>query len=1075
MREKNAQAINKRRTTEEMIRTGMSLKAAAAKDTLSLAPATDFQKAQKQALSAVTVLDVATTAITVQPDFKNLDGVKDLKAHQVASKADANTWRTDVRPTLFSVNDAIINYNTEFVCLYDPLYAFAGQLIDPAQYADAQANLVAGLRALQDVLRVQKGKVQAATAKINTLRQSMLVNEAGLAGDLTEITAKYTGDKGKIADLTNKIAAYDKAMSNDLTIIGIGAGAMVVGGLTVAVGVVLWLESAGGSTPVIAVGVGIIAAGGGAIGYSVYDYNKSSNDKSSDLATLVTLNAEIGVATALTSDVSTLKSHLDTASDALGKLSGAWDQLDRDYQNVIDTLTNTQTSAEKAKALAFIVQANLSASKMQWDILVTDANTVKQNLLAPMKVDTSALDKSNGKTPSRPNVPLGPEKKLLAARPLVAAVAPQQLAVAMKESGYRLWVENTAKAVSSFQYDMSSLTAKSTAPANVVVANNSLTAVANPAISATNDFIGATENLSGEATLLRMIAGLGDDAIVTAAAKVFVEVAAKLATAKDKGVTAGDSVAKLENAVDGVDAALSGWLSDMKRTQAYAQGKLDDVTRLRDSAQSEMDNIKNDYWYCFLGPIACAVVAIEASVRVGNSQSEIRAYNAQISALDQALSDLLTATNDTTRLTGHAVGLRKSIDGGLTALQVVKTTVDGINATIHTLTPFIVRAHLNAVADQIDGVATVRLTHSARMLFRVMSAVEDQGLVGALQALATSAMMIQLSALLSAKQPKLVSVENLLKQDQSLLSGHALEWLMTYANNVLSEFSALRALGDSIRYLGKEVLNMATKGDISSATAGIDGIIDSFSTLMNDRLLHDTLCLTLFNVNIKNDQSSFNIVADVLRRQLEGSSGELAKMEAKESAYTAAITQSLSDIVDNSTRVVCEHLAWGVVLAVSIGLGQIEFTAAATPTMMFLVKKGASLVLKSASDAAASKAKAELTTLERKGDDINNLVTERSENLIKMSELTADMAILRVLINDVSVMNKNSAAILKRFDDIKSSLQGEIQNFYTIKFALKSSKPSDGVEQLQTALKSWKEISAASSLLEKTVMVSFAS
>jgi len=1070
---KTTQTVQGTRKAELLTPTGIDSKADAANETISLAPDSNFQDAQNNALSAVAMLDIATTAITLQPDFTDLKGIDKLKEHQVASKADADTWRNDVRPVLFSVNDAIINYNTEFGNLYAPLYEFAGQLEDPQKCADAQSNLVAGLQNLQGVLRTQKTRVDSAYEKISALRKSMLTHGSALNGDLNEIKATYEGDKGKIADIENKIAAYDNAMSKDLAIIGFGATGVVVGGLTVAVGVALWLESAGGSTPVIVVGVGLIVAGGGAAGYGIYDYNKSSDKKAAAIRELATVSSEIAVAKSLTTDVSTLVTHLSTASEALKKLSDGWGQLDRDYQNVIDALENTQGNAEKTKPLAFIVQANLKTSKQQWDTLVTDANTVKKNLLSPMKVDTSALDNSDGKNPAKPNAPLEPAKKrMLTANMFLATSAPQQPIAQLQNTGYRLWVENTAKAVFSFENDMHKLVTKGTAPAKVVEANNNLTAISRPAIDATNNFIAAAEDLSREASLLRKTAKLGDDAIATAAAQVFEEVAAKVVTARESGQTASDKVSKLDSSLATVDSALSGWLSDMKAEHAYEQQKLDDATRLRDKAQRDKENIKNDYWWCFLGAVACAVVAVEATVRINNAQSEINAYNSKISTLDKSLSDLLNSINDTISLSGNALILYKSIDGGLMALQAIKSTVDGINATIHSLTPFIIRGHLNAVADQIEGAATARLVHSSRKLFMAMAVVEEKSFIEILQTITASAMKVQFSALTTTKQPKLVFVENLLKQDQALAVGHTLEWLTNYSNSILSELSAIGALGDNIQYLGNEVLDLAGKGEIANATAGIDSIAESIAALLERRFMRDTLGLQLFNENIKNDQNSFNTVADVLRTQLEGSSGELAQMEAKEAASTAAISQSLSDIVDNSTRIVGEYLAWGLVIAVTIGTGQIEFAGAAAPTVMYLVKKGANLSLKAASSAAEAQAKAELKKIERRGDDIDQLVSDRSENLEKICKLNADMAILKVLIDDVSKMKENSAAILKTLDDIKNRLQSEIQNFYTIKYAIKSSIPSEGIEKLKVALEAWKDTSKASDLLGKTFMES---
>lgn len=697
---------------------------------------------------------------------------------------------------------------------------------------------------------------------------------------------------------------------------------------------------------------------------------------------------------------------------------------------------------------------------------------MKRNLLAPMEIDMSALKSSDGKNPIRPNAPLGPDNNVMAMRALLAASVPQQLAVEMKETGYRLWVESTAKAVSSFENDMNNLKA-STAPAKVMEAKKNLTAVANIAINDANSFIGATEDLSREASALRTTAALGDDAIVLAAVKVFEEVAAKVLTAGEKGLTASNSILKLESSVTDVDAALSWWLSDMKAEQAHDQSQLDDATRLRDNAQRDKDNMKNDYWYCFLGPIACITVAIEATVRINNAQSEINAYISTISNVNKSLSDLLATINDTTSVTGHAVALSTVIDGGLKALQVVKSTVDGINATVHSLTPFVVRAHLNAVAAQIEGVATVKLAHSGRMLFQAIAVVVDTGFIGALQKLASSAMMVQFSALTSSKQPKLVYVESLLKQDQALLRGHALEWIATYSNNVLSVFSAIRAVGDIIKYIGTEVLELANKGDINNVTAGIDSMAQSLSNLLVQRLMNDTFSIKQFNENIKNDQLSFNTVAEILREKLGSSSGELATMEVNETTYSTAIKQSLSDKVNNSTRIICEHLAWGLVLAVSIGIGQVQFVTVAAPTVMYLLKTGANIVVKSASEGVASKAKGELMKFEAKGENIDTLISKRSDNLEKISKLTADMAIVKVLVDDTSTMKINSAAILTALGSIQVGLRDKIQQFYAIKYALKGSKPSDAVAKLTTALETWEEIQKAADLLEKTFMASF--
>lgn len=1039
-------------------------------ETTSLAPVGDFRKTQQEALSVVAILDISTSAILVQPDFAHLAGVDQLPVHQKSSKESAKTWREIVRPYLFSVNDAIINFNTQFNSFYDPLYEFAGQLSDPSKCADAQANLIAGLTALQQTLQEQQKKVSDASEQINHLATAMLKSEADLNGDLNQIQAKYTGDTGMISDLKNKIEACNSAMSNDLALIGGGAGGIVVGGLTVVVGVALWIESAGCSTPVIAAGVTIIAGGAGALGYGIYDYNNSSNRKAEATRELASINAEIAVATSLKSDVSSLVQQLDNSTKALDQLSMAWNQLDRDYDNVIEALKNTEGSVEKTSPLAFIVQANLRTSKEQWNILVTDAQAVKNNILNPTPIDTSALDHSDGKNPAPPNVPLGPDKAQINSKnaKLLTTSTTSSLPT-IKSTGYTSWIESTAQSLFSFESAINDLKNITTMPAYVTDAHTQLLTTTTPALDATHLFLEANEALSHSSTILRNTAAYDDQTLLMAAPQVLQDLTAQTKEAIKDGQAAAYHVLNLEEAVELVDVQLSNWLNNMKGEQAYDKEQLNDVIRLRDQAQKDKGAIKKDYWYCFLGPIACAVVAIEANIRISNAQSEINEYNRKIGRLDLSLSELLTAINTTTALTGNAAALSKSIDGGLEALQYICATLEGIHTNPSSITPFILRGYLNALADQIEGIATIRLSHCAHILAKAIAPNENTDITSLLQRLTSASIMVHTSARTCVKQPKLIYVENLLKQDQALLSGNALEWVIGYSNNILNQLSAFGATGLGIKNLGTEIVTLVKNKDIQNATAGIDAIIDTFSHLQ-ERLFNNTLCIKLFYTDLSNNNKRFSTVSEILSSDLTGDKGELDVLVANEAAYTAAITQSLSDIVSNSIRMVCEYLEWGAILAITIATGQIEFAAVEGPTLMYLVQKGANLAIKSVSDAGAEKAKEAIKNIESEGGDIDTYINERKANLEKISSLKADIAVLYVLLNDLNTMNLHTIDILKAFTSLKDVIQNEISTFYGIKYALKSSTPSDGLTALEETLKKWDAITKASDLLESNFM-----
>jgi|GEM_PF-1870392 len=1063
----------------------------ASDNTVSLAPKEEFKTQQTIATSAVAILDIATAAISAQPTFTDLKGVPELKKHQESSKEDAKKWRTTVRPTLFKVNDAIINFGTEFDSLYNPLYEFAGDLNNPDKCKEAQLNLIQGLKALQKVIKKQKEKVVDASKQIKDLQNSMLENEANLKKDYILIEAKYTGDKGKLEDLKKLVTNYESTMNKDLAIIGAGAGGVVVGVLTVAVGVAMWIESAGGSTPVILIGIGIIAAGTTAAVIGIVDYNKSSERKASALQEISLINSEIAVVTALKGSVTTLINQLNIAGSALDKLSGAWDQLDRDYENLIDSLINTQGHAEDTEPLAFVVQANLRTSKVQWQTLQKDAKTIKENLLAPMQVDNSAVNNSDGKTPSFPNVPkelprtagrgVNMQKMTLAAPALTLSKSPANSLItntALANSGYRPWIENTAQTLLAFQSDLSGLTGGKASPKEILEAKENLIRVSNPAFEATETFLSVNELLSQKASVLREIARLDDDHILDATYAALPDLMQLVQKGTTTGQIAAERVYKLDEAIDTIDGALNKWLLSMKASHTADSQKLQDAIRLRDKAQSDKDSIKNDFWFCLLGVAVCAVVAIEVAIRVSNAQSEIDAFTNKIAADDAQLRQLMNSINKTTALTLNATALGKSIDGGLKAIQVILSTIESIQNTSST-TPFIVRAHINALASQLEGVSTVRLQKSSQLLFaRINETVtEEHSISLCLQNLFSKSILIQNSAQLINKQPKLVYVENLLKQDQAILRSHTMEWTMSVSNNVLSQLSALRAIGNSIEILGDDVLSFIQKGDTKNAEAGIEALKDSFVPYIGNankegRLFRDKIALQLFLNNIKNDQAAFTFVESVIKNDLKGDDGELLQMELREESYTLAINQQMEEIVNNSTRMVTEYLAYGVVMALTVAAGQIQFAAVQGPTLMYLIKKGANIAIKQASKAGASKIQQEIKKIQSKGDKVEVTISDRAKNLESISKLKADIAVLKVLTNDTAILDENTVGIMTTINKIRELITDEIDSLNIAKYTLRASNFTEAENIIKALMQQWSDISKLSDALERSFIAS---
>ena len=1032
----------------------------AATDQTGLAPGVRFSGAQSKTLSAVAVLDVSCSAITLQPDFAPLAGVPALPQHQRDSKRDAAHWLKTVRPALLSCNDAVVNFNAQFVAMYDPLFQFAEELADPDKAKGAQTELVKGLMYLQDIINTQRRPVNEAKDLIEKLYASMTMHEAQLNGDHSEIVARYKGDKSRIADLKARIKACSDAMSKDLSIIGGGATGVVVGGLTTAVGVVLWVDTAGGSTALIWVGVGGVLGSGGVVTYGACDYNKKSAQKAKQTVLLSELSAEIAVANSLRDGVTALVGHLDDARTAVDKLDTAWGQLSRDYENVIAALKSTAGSAEKT-ALSWLVQANLKASKQQWATLQADAATVKANLLAPMVVDMTAFHEAEkANNPAAPLSPPTPQPVPLAQPSMLSA----------QNTDDTTWVEGTGKALVSLERDLKSLMQTQHAPPYVADANAAFEAKVTPAIASTNAFIEANEALSAQAGLLRDTAKLDDARRVPQAAKVLGATQKLIDVANVMGAQATKVVAALEGAVATVDKSLAKWHDAIRAREKLDKSRRDDAKKMRDDAQKKIEKAQKGWW-CMLSPMAVAVAT--PRTKIHKAQKCMKTFTQEVQPLDASVKSLLSASADVAGLDAQARTLQRGVDGGLSALQTIEETVKGLQTSVQTDVPFLVKSKLKALA---EGVSKARLQHSGTQLLAAVTAAPAatvaQTVTSVLQRVATSGMMVKLAAEECNAQPQLTAVENLLKQDQSLLRRHAVEWLRTHTHNVLSQLARVRGVQATISFIGEETVAFARKDEIANAVAGVDAIVEALS-LLQDSLATDKLALRLFDQNVKNDSGAFDIVrtlADDIKEKT------LPTLFAKDAAYSANITQACNDIVNRSTEVIVGHLAWGAVLGLSVALGQIEFGAAGKAEVMCLVKEGAKVAVKGASSTLDARGKAGLKKIEEEqgGGDISALIEGRAANVEALSELETDSAILQALLSNVQELSTSSADVLSALTDLGAAYSSEEGNFSVIKYALQGPTPEDGIRKLEAKLAEWADHSTAADLLARTYVTNFA-
>lgn len=585
------------------------------------------------------VIDISTTCILEQPDFEYLEGVPNLQTHQKESKVTANSWRSDVRDSIFAVNNSILSYNDHFQSIYGFLSGFAKSM---AKDADARQNLIEGLKDLKKVITIQKETAELVKKKMTDFLTNITTHKSHLNSDSTEIETRYEGDKGMIHDIQASIDAQDEAMNKDLTMMAAGSVGVVTGILTISFGVFMWIETAGGSTFVILAGIGITTGGAIAVGIGADDYNKKAHVKADLLKELAGIKTEITVAKLLRSGVQTLIQHIEVIVQVTDKLCEAWGQLDQDYGSLIETLNNTD-----AEAAAFVVQVNLDTAKKQWDRLAGDAELLKRNFLEPPKINVDSLKSAKPGLLIMPSMNVMSMYNTTEVSARVASGEPQVMkplqppAALTRNTHLKTWLDQTSQALLSFEHLLQSAKDSTSAPADVIAKNNKLMACGDVANKSAIVFLAAVEMLSESSDELERTAQLPDSVIAFIARTVFKKLSSQLSDTRHVGSTAVSDFSTMYEAQAETSVSINGWMVKMKNEKEADEKQMAEFEKQRDEAEQEKEKSKQDFWWCFLGPIACAAVAIEQSQKVNAANAKINALNGQLTETSKSLSKVI--------------------------------------------------------------------------------------------------------------------------------------------------------------------------------------------------------------------------------------------------------------------------------------------------------------------------------------------------------------------------------------------------------------------------------------------------
>lgn len=987
---------------------------------VSLAPADEqFRQTQTQAVGSSVSLDIATTAIIEQPTFKHLNDPKlaDLVTHQDEAKELANEWREGLRQQIFSVNQSIIDYTRYFNEYYGYMVDFLNIMEnakDKGEFDKSKSNLIATLNQLILELQKQKGTVEQTSAAIKSLQKRMMENESKLKGDYDEICAYYKGEQGKLEDLKNAIDSYNAAMSKDLALIGGGAAGIVVGGLTIAVGVGSIILGGSGAV-IIGVGVAIVAGGATCLTIGAVDYSKKSQAKADAIAELSSINSEIAIAQSLTSDVSVLTQNLDLAVSCLDQIDKAWSVLINDYKSVIDALKETDEST--SSELVFIIRANLEVSKKAWETLDEDANTFKKNILNPTPVDTSGLN-NNTKVQCTPTIPL----KVVFAKSDELKVK-EQPSQEKQQTSLTVAVEDLVDTTNVFADQLEKLDQRYNVPDYVEKASSQLKPNAGKALNDTVCFVDSNEKLASCSISINQILKIEDNEVFLEQVHyVLAETDNKLQATIEYGNSAQKSIYTLEKSTNETDTQLEAWLDELKKEKQVDESMLRDATNMYRKLKDEESTYKVLIWIPF--------VNIAAAIKLRQLDDDIRRYQNKIRSTEESLWNVSNIINCTGSLAIMSKSLQTDVDAVLSSLQYISVMLRNIDTSLSVDQIFLIKSKLSVIASQLQDLGVLRLKKTGIRLFRAIKGQDSENsFQNFLESCVTSASRTDISARTCAIQPALQNVENLLKQDAVILKKNATDWITSYSTTVTGVLSSYRSLCRSIKLYSESAINALDRGEIRQAEYLYQTIVSCFveQAELNYKLRNS---LAIFINAIKENDAEFGLIQDIVTKELEP---EVNEMILADMAFSAKIDKALNDIINESTRMVGEYLTAELMIAVSVALGQIELGAASASTFITYLKKGINTAIAKGSDKLSEAGIEKFKNIKANENVIDDLVEKRCENLMNISRTKSDISVINVLRGELSSMSKNISTFSELMYDNKETLEAEARDFIYIK------------------------------------------
>lgn len=189
----------------------------------------------------------------------------------------------------------------------------------------------------------------------------------------------------------------------------------------------------------------------------------------------------------------------------------------------------------------------------------------------------------------------------------------------------------------------------------------------------------------------------------------------------------------------------------------------------------------------------------------------------------------------------------------------------------------------------------------------------------------------------------------------------------------------------------------------------------------------------LFETKLMCNQFVSTTGFEAVLAELEGDIKALAMQDA---SLAAQLSQALEDTVNTATNLLIHRLGCGLVLGVSLALERMGRRAPAVKgeVVMNLVKNG----IKKASEMVAGKAQQEILTLgEDQDDKVAPIIEKRTQTIMDLSKLSADVAILHVLLQSVNDISGNAKKLLDTLAAISNHVSDKVKKITLLSYWFK--------------------------------------